>query len=166
MNKKNLLKGCINAYNGKGNIKPCLKKPYFLRYTNINLNTIKLVKTLKEEGYFKANEEIKRKMLNNLIFNLADIYKIKINGFYFTDNKIYNDSRYNQLNNTIYLNKASIVTALHEFKHALQHNKHKLNNEDIARSWSLSLFYIAYPNIFKSSVKKGLILFVNSEDFN
>jgi hypothetical protein len=25
MNKKNLLKGCINAYNGKGNIKPCLK---------------------------------------------------------------------------------------------------------------------------------------------
>jgi hypothetical protein len=58
----------------------------------------------------------------------------------------------------IVLNKPSLVSFLHEFKHHLNIKKNLPNTEDSARGFSHSLYYLSTPNLFRSSVKKGLLI--------
>lgn len=66
--------------------------------------------------------------------------------------------------NTIELyKKFSLVTFLHEFRHVMQH---KLDidmyktNEDDARAWSLSLYYLADPVRFNRAARMGMLHYV------
>jgi hypothetical protein len=127
-------------------------------YKNIDSKTIKLVRyAIRELKYFRKNGDEKLKILKEMLGILNGIYK--------TETKIEmkdncGDGCYNLLNKTISLNKKlSMVTFLHEFKHSLQHQTHKPNNEDIARGWSCSLFYNATPKLYEKSVNKGLLFF-------
>jgi len=61
--------------------------------------------------------------------------------------------------NLILLPKCSVVTLLHEFKHALQMQKDRKNTEKIARGWSISLFYRAKPKLYRTAVRKHVLLY-------
>ena len=71
---------------------------------------------------------------------------------------------YNQETNHIELPHYSVVTLLHEFKHAMQHLTNQPQNEEVARGWSLSLFYKAAPKHFKRAVERAIIFFITPED--
>ena len=77
---------------------------------------------------------------------------------------------YRQSSNEIFMGYPSIVTLLHEFRHAVQfQNRTPANNtsndaEDDARAWSLSLYYKVAPRSFKRLVGLNKILFVNKDD--
>lgn len=140
-------------------------KPYNLRYTKIKPVVVDLVRNIIiEQQFFKLQKKTKFLILDNLLKDLCKTYNIKkIELKYIPLNNpieylfLYNGF-YNKDNNTLYLNeKLSLITFLHEFKHAVQHLKNKPNNEEIARGYSLSLFYLASPKHFNNALKKGLI---------
>jgi len=130
---------------------------YCDRYKKIREETIFVVNTLiKRYKYFRRTESKKLILLKIVLGRLNDIYKTKTK---LKTTKIKTDGYYNLLDKTIYLNKLSLVTFLHEFKHSLQHQKGKKNNEEIARGWSVSLFKLASPRHYERAVKKKLLLY-------
>lgn len=136
------------------------KKDYYLKYKNFNPKVINAVKKIIfEKKIFKASYKERFNILEELLKDLCEIYKIpyekipKLN--------ITNKGRgfYNLNTNKIYIdNNLSLITLLHEFKHFLQHINNKTNNEEIARGYSISLFYLCSPKHFINAVKKGLII--------
>ncbi|NDE01738.1 MAG: hypothetical protein EBZ91_08305 [Gammaproteobacteria bacterium] len=79
--------------------------------------------------------------------------------------------------NRLCLPHASIVTLLHEFRHAMQAQgkagRHyragqaleaRGGAEDDARAWSLSLYWTVAPRSFRRMVGAGRILFITTDD--
>jgi hypothetical protein len=78
---------------------------------------------------------------------------------------------YRSADNTIHMSKPSVVTVIHEFRHALQrHNKAKgfsnleTDVEPDARAWSLSLYYKVAPRSFRRLVEEGKIFHTEMAD--
>lgn len=64
---------------------------------------------------------------------------------------------YNNNYNVIILSKWSLVTLIHEYRHAVQHAREML--EEDARAWSVSLFRRACPKAYRRAVEKGILHF-------
>jgi hypothetical protein len=74
--------------------------------------------------------------------------------------KITGGGQYNPQNNTIILyKKFSLVTFLHEYRHALQHLTGNILGERDARGWSVSLFFLADPDRYFRAVQNGWLHF-------
>tara|TARA_Y100000310_G_scaffold345029_1_gene461276 strand:- start:235 stop:660 length:426 start_codon:yes stop_codon:yes gene_type:complete len=133
---------------------------YHLKYTRIKPAVVKLVKyVIKDLKFFKVDNRTRKFFLRYLNYKLNDLYKIDLDKQPYLNFNANNDGFYNQIENTINLNeRLSLITYLHEFKHFLQHHFNKTNNEEIARGYSLSLFFNASPQHFKRALRKGLIL--------
>lgn len=71
---------------------------------------------------------------------------------------------------TIILNKYSVLSLFHEFRHHMQMqdvarvHAGSLEGEHDARGWSCSLFYRSRPTLFRKAVRNGGVLFVVPED--
>lgn len=60
----------------------------------------------------------------------------------------------------------SVATLFHEYRHHLQvYNDYTEDIETDARDWSLSLLYQTRPRLYRSSVRKGLILYTDPDWF-
>lgn len=71
--------------------------------------------------------------------------------------------------NEIHMSKPSIVTLLHEFRHAMQHQGKAgrwVDAEKDARGWSLSLYWKIAPNTLKRLVSTGEVLHMTAADFD
>ena len=134
-------------------------KKYYLHYNNFSKETIKAIKKMVKEGFYKKDDISKSKNIRDLNNELSSIYKIKEPEIIFGSKNF--SPCYDTINNTIYLTNLSIISFLHEFKHSIQFNKKETNNEKLARGWSLSLFKQACPITFKKAVKEGKVFFAN-----
>lgn len=70
--------------------------------------------------------------------------------------------------NEIHMSKPSIVTMLHEFRHAMQHQQKAGNWRDAekdARGWSLSLYFKIAPRTLKRLVAEEKVLHMTVADF-
>ncbi len=130
---------------------------YHKEYTKINEKTIKAVRKTIKKGLFKCNDNVRFCLLKELLKELEAVYNVQFKiKLLIEDNT---DGYYNPHTKTIVLNsKLSLITLLHEFKHALQHLNNRTNSENIARGWSLSVYYKATPRLFERAVNKGLII--------
>ncbi len=67
-------------------------------------------------------------------------------------------------------NRASLITFLHEYRHALQNKTDEsLVSEDTeidARAWSLSLYYQVKPALLKKLVLEGKVFHINPKAFS
>lgn len=132
------------------------------KYTHIKKETINIIRILiKTFHYYKFDDKHKFYALRYALFKLNEIYKTdtKLKRMNNVMRLLLANGYYNHLNKTIYLNKLSLVTFLHEFKHSLQHQKGKKNSENIARGWSVSLFALASPYHYERAKRKGLLFF-------
>jgi hypothetical protein len=141
-------------------------KQYHLYYTEKELKqevVLKVRALIKEEHFFKLTETEKLEALKKLsadlckIYGVEDIKSIEIEqDYYGVGGYCYNLKR-------ILLNKCSLVTFLHEFKHHLQHTTQQFSDvekmEEEARGYSHSLYFCATPILFKSAVERGLLIF-------
>ena len=78
------------------------------------------------------------------------------------------DGFYQPSTRTIHMTKPSIITFLHEFRHAMQHLIHKQVDPDIevdARAWSLSLYFVVAPRTLKRLVREGKVFHTTINDF-
>jgi len=70
---------------------------------------------------------------------------------------------YRHATNSIHMPYPSIVTLLHEFRHAYQHShpsRMVADKEDDARAWSLSLYYRVAPRTLRRLVSEGRVLYM------
>lgn len=70
---------------------------------------------------------------------------------------------YNIESHSIHMPYPSIVTLLHEFRHAYQHShpsRMVADVEDDARAWSLSLYYRVAPRTLRRLASQGRVFFV------
>lgn len=70
--------------------------------------------------------------------------------------------------NEIHMSKPSIITLLHEFRHAMQAQGFAgrfRDPEEDARGWSLSLYYSAAPRSLERLVRENRVFFMEPADF-
>lgn len=70
---------------------------------------------------------------------------------------------YRSATNGIYMPFPSIVTLLHEFRHAYQYShpsRMVADKEDDARAWSLSLYYRVAPRTLRRLATEGRVFFM------
>ena len=134
-----------------------IKMTYKDNYKHLKKDTIEAVKTtLFDYRFYRLTDEGKFNMLKALKDRLNEIYGT-ITNLSRTDEAT--NGFYSPINNTIYLNKLSLMTFLHEFKHSIQQQKGRKNNEDIARGWSISLFAVSSPKHYERAVEKGILFY-------
>lgn len=146
---------------------------YHRRYKHFNKKTLRATKELIK-NWGNDTEEKNLTKMKKWIREVSEIYQIN-----FPMLKIIThagDGCYSPLLNEIYMARLSIVTLLHEFRHAMQAQgkapqfcRHqpweaKGGAEDDARAWSLSLYYKVAPRSFKRLASQNQIFFVSSED--
>jgi hypothetical protein len=130
---------------------------YDKKYTKIKPDTIEAVrKIILEDRYFKKDAEQKMILLQDLLSKLNVIYGTNTTLRQTTEQT---SGYYRLSDRQISLNKLSLVTFLHEFKHGLQHQRGLQNNENIARGWSVSLFKLSSLRHYDRAVARGLLFF-------
>ena len=68
------------------------------------------------------------------------------------------DNHYNQSNRTIYIDKLSVVSLLHEFWHHAMHVQDQPNTEPDARRFSVSLYATAFPKLYQKMVEADRLI--------
>jgi hypothetical protein len=132
-----------------------------------NANTIELTEELVKHIWSGTNQEkfihvkhwIKEMSEKNGIIvphvrllegNLGDrMYEITGGGEYLPE-----------FNTIVLYKKISLVTLLHEFAHHMEAYVGKAPDEEFARGWSVSLFYIVAPDRYARAVENGTLKFI------
>lgn len=134
-----------------------LKMAYKGKYKHIKRETIDAVKRiLLEQKYYRQQDDDKFLLLKTLLQKLNQIYGTNTR---LKRTKEDTAGYYSPAEKSIYMNKLSMVTFLHEYKHSLQHQKGKENNEAVARGWSVSLFATASSRHYQKAVEKGILFY-------
>lgn len=142
---------------------------------NVNIEAIRTVKAMvkilkfyKDEQGNPQPDSHKVELLNALNGALSQIYNI-------APPVLHVDGSYNRYEYSagvtphIHLDKPSIISFLHEYRHHLQAVANKMfegftDKEEDARAWSLRCFSKASPGNFLNSVKAGRVLFVKWDE--
>lgn len=137
-------------------------KQYHLSYKKIKPEVIQAIRETIKAGLFKngISKEDKQNLIIELNAQLCAIYELPLNNIIFINTPLC-ICNYNHLTNNITLNKTSLISYLHEFKHYLDIKKTGNTTEENARGWSISAYFIATPELCKKAIKKGLIIHQN-----
>jgi hypothetical protein len=130
-------------------------------FTNFKQEVIDAVRLSVKSGLFKKDNsvELKLDILNKLHSTLCGAYNLRVIPLIY-DEKI-GDVKGRYIHHvSITIGKPSLVTYLHEFYHYKAHMLLQDNTEDDARGWSISLYSIACPILFKQAVDKKLIMYM------
>jgi rRNA maturation protein Nop10 len=140
--------------------------PYHVAYTQLKPAVVKIVRDfIVKARPWRGTAEEKQQKFEAVIKKLARHYNIRPPTVHISDPEhAMGSGFYNRETNHIELPHYSVVTLLHEFKHAMQHLTNQPQNEEVARGWSLSLFYKAAPKHFKRAVDRAIIFFITPED--
>ena len=127
---------------------------YHLKYKRIKQETLKTIQDHWEKGLCKEEETHKREVILGLLLKLCEIYSIK-KCPHLVVLKDFNDGgMYVSPLNLIVMNKYSITTFLHEFKHFKDVYEGKQSSEENARGWSLSILFQVNPRYLKRMVEE------------
>lgn len=126
----------------------------------IKKGVVDTVKNCMVKGYYEMTVEEKSTILKGLCIELCNIYGVEnIPRIGYGVHDCYIPSL-----NVIYVEKFSLVSFLHEFRHMLQHQKKfkfkGMTIEQDARAWSIGVYSKAYPNRFIRMVKANRILHI------
>ena len=136
-------------------------------------------KTYTEKAYpkelidfIKQNRENCIGFVYDLIKVIKKLYKIDtdFNVLYYKDKKAFGGGIYIDISKEFrFYDHISLITVLHEIRHALQCNSttyieefksnYELKEKD-AREWSCSLYYICFPEEYLEKIEKGELIYV------
>lgn len=143
-------------------------RPYCSVFKNIHPKVIEAIVELKKAGFWKNDVPMddKVKAMRLWIQKVSTIYGFEPPKFYFVDDI----RQYRQTGGGCYFpfqhefyvfHKPSMMTFLHEFRHAMQYKieglkLYKGDVEEDARAWSHSAFKKALPKSYKKAIERGL----------
>ena len=139
---------------------------YHLRFNNFHRSTLAATKTLIR-GWGDSTEEQRWQKMNVWLDDVSRVYGM----IRPTLGKTASHSGCYYINlNKIEIPHASVVTLLHEFRHAMQRQRvgracEARDVEDDARAWSLSLYWKVAPRALTRLVNEGRVLHTTPSDF-
>lgn len=147
---------------------------YHLRFTKFHAKTIEATKELFALRPSSLADADRASAFKTWVDKISDVYNMEKPEFYWDEEADYGGGGfYRPLDHSITMspNHPSIVTLIHETRHALQYKDKgaPMITPDIekdARAWSLSLYYKVKPNLFKRLVTEGRIFHINPTVFN
>ena len=135
-----------------------------LEAIKLKVETKAAVKATIKSGYFRKDDQERLKVLQKLNRTLSQIYKIDPSEVIWRPHTILytmtGGGHFDTKRNRIELYKTeelSLVTFLHEFKHALDHARKKKITETSANNWSLAIYAQIAPKMFTKAVLEGKI---------
>ena len=130
--------------------------------TQIERPVVLAVRKAIKSGLFKKENSIdlKKQVIKDLHIELCRIYELPVIEIEYQEN-YWSVGSYSIDEKKIFLNKTSLVTYLHEFFHYWRIEKKLKNSEELARGWSISLYFLATPKLCTSAIENGLILHQN-----
>jgi len=145
---------------------------YHRRFRNFNRRTTDATRRLMV-GWGRGSQAERTAKMGAWLDEVAEIYELPRPEL--AVNASVNDRGfYSPRSNLIVLPQPSIVTLLHEFRHAMQYwgkagahfrrsapSEARGGLEDDARAWSLSLYYTVAPRTFRRLAASGQIFFTN-----
>lgn len=137
---------------------------YHLMYKNIKKETIATIQEHWKLSFWRGDEQHKKEVFDSLLSSLCNIYGIKKIPNLIIDDKVHGMGCYIPFQNKIIMNKYSLITFLHEFKHIKDFFEGKRGSEDNARGWSLSVMYQVNPFYLRKIVAKGKVSFLALSD--
>ena len=142
---------------------------YHLKFRNINQRTLDATRVMLN-GWADADDTERWIRMDKWVGKASAIYEMRrpLVGVTRTAGTGY----YRRDTNEIHMAYPSIVTLIHEFRHAMQAQgkapvaiTENLNAvEDDARAWSLSVYYKVAPRLFRKLVREGKILHITPDD--
>jgi hypothetical protein len=143
------------------------KSLYSKRFRNLHKDAVLAVKSAVKAGLFTVSDVEKQAIIGILNRELSSVYSVVECSVVFKNDVASSKGNGVYSSNTITLiNKFSVVTFLHEFRHHVQHQSladDVLRDREFlevdARGWSLSLFRKACPKSYKNACDKGLLYY-------
>jgi len=140
---------------------------YHTQFKNIDKRAIRLVRTIIKRGLFKSTNtlEFKKDLIKDLHLGLCDIYNLEVIPLEINSN-LFNCYRHI---GKIELDKPSLISYLHEFRHYFEIKRKGRTTEKTARGYSISLYFLATPNLCINAINRGFIIHQNiilNEDKN
>lgn len=139
------------------------KLDYSNAFKSFHPSTVAIVKNLGPCILKKRNGHDEKMYYSaELINQLSCVYGMTPPRFFYKEEEgKETNGQYNVKEHSItMINKLSLVTLLHEFRHAMQYNGAKMvdqDKEEDARAWSMSLFKQAMPKSHKRACEKNLV---------
>lgn len=147
---------------------------YHTVFRHFDGRTIECVKSL-QRNWSNLTDDEKVQRLNDASKTLSVIYRVKQPKIGYSHHC--GNGFYDIVSNRITLPKTSIVTFLHEFRHAMQRqgkasyyynpeapSESRGGVENDARAWSLSLYHRVAPRTLKRLVSEGQVFFISPND--
>lgn len=145
-----------------------VQRDYSRVFRNIHPKAVEATIELKKSGFWKEDVDIQDKVIAMGIWikKMSEIYGIEAPKFYFVDNvgeyrRTGGGCYFPELNEMYVFHKPSMMTLIHEFRHAVQTKVpdldiYKGDIEEDARAWSHSLYRKALPVSYKKALERGL----------
>jgi hypothetical protein len=148
--------------------------PYHKVFTEFNEDAFARTKALFESRPSLQTPEERVVIFENWVNDMSDIYNMSRPRFIWDeDTQWAGGGIYRHHDHAIIMSKSrqSVITLIHEFRHALQLTKHGedmkyRDREDDARAWSLSLYYLLKPTLLEKLVREGKVYHIKPEDFD
>ena len=130
---------------------------YHLMFKKFKKEAILAVQKAVKAGLWRSEREPAYDILRAMFTNLNTIYGLPTLVLIVDDHEYYS-----RVTDMIALPKPSLVSALHEYRHHMQHYGlgHYEDDEIDARGWSVSLFRKALPKSFKKAWSERKIWFM------
>jgi hypothetical protein len=130
-------------------------------YNNIDQAVIDKTRALfvTENKFYRVDDEKKFTIMKEWLAFVSEHYHVNCPTLK-VDFNAQHDGFYRHADNYIELPKFSVVTLLHEFKHAMDIMKDGRTTEERARGWSMSLFARFSPKLYEQAVSKGIVFWV------
>ncbi len=133
-------------------------RDYHIMFRRISTDTLEFIrKTVQDKGLWRVGREEGFPLLEEMFREVSGVYAIATPSLIVATYEHYLIPA-----ERIGLPKASLVSALHEYRHHMQKYRmgHYPDVEVDARAWSISAFYNALPEAFDKAWKEGRIWYL------
>lgn len=149
-------------------------RPYHKRFANFKTQALETTKELFRLRPSQLTQEERKVAFKNWVDQMSDLYEMERPTFHWdTEADLGGGGFYRPADHSITMspNHPSVVTLIHEFRHALQHKQKgaAMVDRDVeidARAWSLSLYYQCKPRLFERLVREGKIFHITADELD
>lgn len=149
-------------------------RTYHVRFRNFHRQTLAATKELFRARPSQLSPEERHIVFKNWVDQISDTYGMERPTFIWDESAdMGGGGFYRRSDHSITMspNHPSIITLIHETRHALQAKEKgaAMISDDVeidARAWSLSLYYKVRPNLLKRLVREGRVFHIDRTVFD
>lgn len=148
------------------------RRPYHRRFANFKRAALDATRQLIEARPSRMSPEERDVAFRSWVTALSEAYGMETPAFHWDEDADYGGGGFYQPAThsiTMSPNHPSVVTLIHEFRHALQRTGKgaPMVSQDIevdARAWSLSLYWQVKPRLLERLVREGRVFHITADE--